>query len=57
MKKEADKQAKAPRLPKRRKAIRLDDLLPKEDVTGGAGKPGIVFGQVKKLELGPNSEE
>jgi len=57
MKKQLDKSAKLPGTQKRRKAIRLDDLLPKEDVKAGAGKPGLVFGQMSKLGSGPKQEE
>jgi hypothetical protein len=57
MKKQLDKSAKLPPTQKHRKAIRLDDLLPKEDVKAGAGKPGLVFGQMSKLGSGPKQEE
>jgi hypothetical protein len=57
MKKQLDKSAKLPPTQKRRKAIRLDDLLPKEDVKAGAGKPGLVFGQMSKPGSGPKQEE
>jgi hypothetical protein len=52
-KKETPKSVKIPRGRKRPKAIRLDDLLPKQDVTGGSGRPAILFGQVEKGNLGP----
>ncbi len=52
-KKETPRSVKSPRGQKRPKAIRLDDLLPKQDVTGGSGRPGILFGQVDKGKLGP----
>ena len=57
MKKPLDKPAKLPPTLKRRKAIRLDDLLPKEDVKGGAGKPGLIFGQMCKPGSGPKQGE
>ena len=57
MKKQLDKSAKLPPTQKHRKAIRLDDLLPKEDVKGGAGKPGLIFGQMCKPGSGPKQGE
>ena len=29
---------------KKRPLIQLDDLLPQDDVTGGTGKPAVIFG-------------
>jgi hypothetical protein len=52
-KKETPKSVKSPRGLKRPRVIRLDELLPKEDVKGGAGRPAILFGQVEKGKLGP----
>ena len=52
-KKETSKSVKSRRGQKRPKAIRLDDLLPKQDVKGGSGRPAVLFGQVEKGKLDP----
>lgn len=34
----------------RAKAIVLDDLFPRDDPKGGAGRPALIFGQIAKAE-------